>query len=273
MKNTLRFLIVGFVALFSAQLLLADVSVGTLNAYMLFSPENHESTGLKREGYSRDDYAKKIRNLSALVSGVGVDFVALQEIGSDVEAADLAMALRTDTGGEWQVCFVQGKDTYTGQDVAAVVRKRPGLRVIDARRDAALDRLLSKHVVVRLVADGKEYDVLVVHLIRPIGASAEKHAGQVSAISKWIASRATGRSQPVVAGDFNDSNQSLLPYPAANVLVGWQPTHLAGKAFDHIYSTQQAVSASVVRPPYAKKPSDAQKQAWTDHYFLWAIYK
>jgi hypothetical protein len=262
---TRRFLFAGLLALALVQSAVAALRVATLNTFLLFSPDNHEVTSMKREEMPRPVYEQKVSNLSSLIIQSGADFVGLEEIGSAIEAGDLAAALSRAGGSGWKALFVPGMDTYTGENVAAVVRMRPGLTVANYSRVAALEHL-SKHLVVTVVADGQRYDICVVHLIRPIGKNEGKHRGQVESLAAWVAGE--GTHVCVVLGDFNDTGRTLLPVFAANELTGWAPTHVTNKTFDQIYSSVRPTSAEVLRPPYAPRPNDATKQLWTDHYLL-----
>lgn len=246
----------------------ADLSVATLNTYFLFSPENTERTTLKREALTPDQYHQKVRNLATLLVSAKPDVVALQEIGSELEGEDMAQALTSlwPEGGKWEVCFSQGKDTYTGQDVVTLVRSS-AVQVRRYGRSRDLDNL-SKHLVAYVSKDNKTYAVLNVHLVRPIGEQAAKNAEQIRAISQWGAAQSGGI---VVLGDFNNDTRNLLPYREAADLTNWQATHLAGRVFDRIYSLPAPKQAQVIRPPYARKPSDAQKTLWTDHYLVVAV--
>lgn len=120
------------------------------------------------------------------------------------------------------------------------------------------------------------------HLLRPIGAQAEKQARQRAAIGGWMAeqlARQPGASV-VVAGDTNDSDtapgQSLYGVGReAGELDGFAATHLAGKCFDRLVVAGAGAwtAIEVIRPPYGPRPNDANKRVWTDHFFVGATLR
>lgn len=241
---------------------LADLKIGTLNCYFLFDPGRPEKTQLKDKGPTAEQYIKKTENLASLMKDL--DVVALQEIGGEGEARDEARL-----AGDYKVCFVQGKDTFTGQDVAVLVKPDARIKVLSVQRNQALESL-SKHVVVILTEGGKRYAILNVHLIRPIGTSAEKHARQLAAISEWIADVRNRDPQTVIVvmGDFNNTKPALPLAGNSDEKTGHAPTHLVNQAFDHIFTSGKLSEVEIVRPPYPKRPNDDLKMLWTDHYLL-----
>lgn len=166
----LRYLVV-LLALVSS--LSAAIKVGTLNCFFLVDPSRPPEGQLSEKAPTPAIYAAKLENLSGLIKGL--DVVGIQEVGSEKETQALARA------AGYQPFFVQGKDTFTGQDVGAMVSIRPGLSVKKATRVSALESL-SKHLLVTLEVDGARYAVLVVHLLRPIGKNETKHLAQLAAI-------------------------------------------------------------------------------------------
>lgn len=240
----------------------ADLKVGTLNCYLLFAPGSDHGGQLKDTELSPDAYAEKVTHLSSLLKGL--DFVGLEELGSEVDDKNMAKA-----AGTYQPLFVQGKDTYTGEDVGALVLKRAGLTVKKVSRVPVLENL-SKHLLVTLEADGKRYDVLVVHLIRPIGKNEEKHLAQLASIRAWAESvkKSTPDTTVVVLGDFNNSGKNLLPLEHSAAVTSYAPTHLTGKAFDHIFTSGKLKDVEIIRPPLPKHPNATLKALWTDHFLV-----
>lgn len=240
----------------------ADLKVGTLNCYFLFDPAKPEKTQLADKGPTQEQYPQKIENLASLIKGL--DVIGLQEIASDHEAKDLA-----SKAGAYRVCFVQGKDTYTGQDVAVLVKEDKRIHVISAQRNGKLEGL-SKHLVVLLTEGDTRYAILNVHLIRPIGKSADKHEAQLAAIRDWIAATKANDASTVliVLGDFNEPRKGMLPLSESGQFTGYAPTHLANQEYDHIFTSGTMNAIEIVRPPYPKRSNDHLKMIWTDHFLL-----
>lgn len=243
----------------------ADLSVGTLNCYLLFAPGSSPGGRLTDKELSPDAYATKVSNLASLVKGL--DFIGLEELGSDVDVKNMAKA-----AGAYQAFFVQGKDTYTGEDVGALISRRQGISVKKASRVPALENL-SKHLLVTLDADGKRYAVLTVHLLRPIGKNEAKHEAQLTSIRSWAASVKNNSPDTiiVVLGDFNDDGKAMLPMEDSAAVSGYAATHLIGKAYDHIFTSGKLSAVEIVRPPLPKRPNNTLKSLWTDHYLVKAV--
>ncbi len=249
-------------ALLSA--LRAELRVGTLNCYFLVDPARPPEGRLADKGPPAEVYSAKLDNLSGLLRDL--DVVALQEVGSEIEA--LEMARRTGMGSR----FVQGRDTYTGQDVATLVAERPGLRVRGAARVRELENL-SKHLLVTVEENGTRYAILNVHLLRPFGRNEERHLGQIRALSEWIA--ASRVAQPatvlVILGDFNNPARGILPLADSGEATEFAPTHLDNKALDRIFTSARLGSVEVVRPPLPRRPNDLLKLLWSDHFLVRAV--
>lgn len=239
----------------------AALKVGTLNCFFLVDPTRAKEGQLGDKAPAPEIYAAKLDNLSGLIRGL--DLVALQEVGSEIEAK--AFAKRAGYAAR----FVQGKDTYTGQDVATLVAERPGLVVRGATRVPELE-ILSKHLLVNVEEAGVRYAVLNVHLIRPIGRNEQKHAAQLAAIRAWAEAlkKRAPETVVVVLGDFNNPGSDLFSMRDSKTATDGAATHLEKKAFDRIFTTGALREASVVRPPYPKRPNDLLKAMWTDHYLL-----
>lgn len=249
-----------FFILTSIRLLALDVA--TLNCLFLVDPSRPPEGQLNGERPSPEVYATKLENLAGFAKGP--DLVAIQEVGSNIEASALASKM-----GGYSARFSQGTDTYTGQDVAILVANRPGLKVRSSGRVPSLGAL-SKHLLVSLEDGGSRFEVLAVHMIRPIGKNAEKHEKQLQAIREWIESQRERSPQNtvIVLGDFNNPGKDLLPYSDSGAATKFAPTHLTGKAFDRIFTTGKLAAVEVVRPPLPKRPNDLLKASWTDHYLL-----
>ncbi len=258
------------IALLISTTLFAKLPVGSLNCDLFFAPDDNPRTGMQRQPTPSDVYAEKLQNLATLVMRGDVDFLGLQEIGSAEEATALAAALQEKTSAQWIACFVQGRDTYTGENVAALVRVRPGLRLVKFERAHELDAGLSKHLVVTVNADGEWYQICVVHLIRPMNGQDNKHQRQLQLLSNWATSNSSG-ARIVVLGDFNDIGRTLLPLHSADALTGFGATHVSGREFDHIYSSVAPVDAGVCRPPYPPHPNNRAIELWSDHYLIRAV--
>jgi endonuclease/exonuclease/phosphatase family metal-dependent hydrolase len=260
--------------LFLTLALEGQVRVATMNCYLLFKPGiEHRGKVDDKHPMSADTYREKVNNLANLVKNL--DFVGLQEIGGRAELEDLARA------GGYRAAYAPGKDTFTGEEVGALY-KLNSWQVRVQGRVPSLDRLLSKHLLVTATQENRRVAFLVVHLIRPIGANAQKHQEQLDAITSW-AKGLLAQDQTlsiIVLGDTNDDSvrhgSSLLGLGIeANELTGFAPTHLVGKPFDRLILIGRGSwsDAEITRPPYSRKPNELQKTLWTDHFPLQATLR
>lgn len=249
----------------------AELKVGSLNCYLFFDPAiDHPGKVDDEHRMSAEQYRSKIENLATLTAGYNI--VALQETGGRPEVSALA------TAAHMQWVWTRGNDTATGEEVA-ILYDLPGWQVTAMGRVSELDRVVSKHVLLRAAQGKHTIYVLGVHLIRPIGAQAEKQARQLAAIKEWVqhlVSREPG-SSVLVVGDTNStvtrSGVSLFGIGReANELNGFAATHLAGKCFDRLVlaGTGSWTGIEIRRPPYGKRPNNLLTQVWTDHFFIGA---
>jgi hypothetical protein len=266
-KNLLRLLFVTLAL--AAATFAAEIKVATLNCYLLFDPAiDHPGKVDDQNRMTAAQYRTKLENLASLAKGF--DVVGLQETGGRPEVEALAKA----AGMSW--AWTRGKDTATGEEVALLYRL-PGWKVTRNGRVGELDRVLSKHLLVTATKGEARVHVLVVHLIRPIGAQAAKHEGQLKAVGAWMQGqlqRDPG-STVVVLGDTNNSETGKPLFglgSEAGELNGFAATHLTGKCFDRLVvaGTGRWAAVETRRPPYGPRPNDANKKAWTDHYLVGA---
>jgi hypothetical protein len=259
------------IVLLTVAALAADLKVGSLNCYLFFDPAiQHRGKVDDTNRMTPDQYRTKVTNLATLTRGY--DVVALQETGGRPEVTTLATAAHMS----W--AWSQGNDTATGEEVA-LLYKLPGWTVTSKGRVGALDKIVSKHLLVLATHEKERVYFLAVHLLRPIGAQAEKHDRQRAAIGKWMKEqfvREPGASV-VVIGDTNNSDRGSL-YGIGNdagELNGYAATHLGGKCFDRlVVAGAGSWSAIEIRkPPFGAKPNDANKRVWTDHVFIGANLK
>lgn len=251
--------------------LAADIKVGTLNCYLLFDPAiDHRGKVDDANRMTADQYRTKLANLATLTKGYNV--VALQETGGRAEIT----ALATAAGMSW--VFTKGNDSATGQEVG-ILHNLPGWKVTSKGRVADLDRMVSKHLLIQATKDQHRVYILAVHLLRPIGAQADRQAKQREAIGAWakgLIEREYGATV-VIVGDTNNSDRHSLYGLGreAGELNSFAATHLTGKCFDRLVvaGTGNWAVIEVLRPPYGPRPNDANKRVWTDHYFVGAVLK
>jgi hypothetical protein len=260
-----------FLALFLLGAVAAAASglrIGTLNCYLLFDPAiEHAGKVDDANRMTAEQYQTKIANLATLLRGYQI--VALQETGGREEIAALGKA----AGMSW--LWTRGRDTATGQEVG-LLHNLPGWKVIPKGRIAELDRVVSKHLLLHASRERESVYMLAVHLLRPIGAQAERQARQRQAIGDWARtlSEREPRAVVVIAGDTNFSDrQSVYGLGRdAGELNGYAATHLAGRCIDRLVVVGPGSwsHSEIRRPPFGTRPNEANKLRWTDHYFVGA---
>ena len=138
---------------------------------------------------------------------------------------------------------------------------------------AELDRVVSKHLLIQATKDKTKVYVLAVHLLRPIGAQADKQREAIGAWATGLLTREPGATV-VIAGDTNNTDRQPLYGIGreAGELNGFAATHITNKCYDRLVVTGAGKWAAieVLRPPYGLRPNDANKRVWTDHYFVGA---
>lgn len=261
----------GLILLLAVAAFAADLKVGTLNCYLLFDPAiDHRGKVDDTNQMTAEQYQQKLTNLATLTKGYNV--VALEETGGRSEV----LALAKSAGFSW--AWTQGNDTATGEEVA-VLHNLPGWTITSKGRVAALDKVVSKHLLVLAQREKERVYFLAVHLLRPIGTQAEKQFKQREAIGGWaraLLAREPG-STVVILGDTNSSEKASLfgVGKDAGELNAYEATHLTGKCFDRLVVAGAGSWSAIEirRPPYEKRPNAASKRVWTDHYFIGATLR
>jgi endonuclease/exonuclease/phosphatase family metal-dependent hydrolase len=262
--------------------------VTTLNCYFFFG--GGETTKDFQQPKTAQDYWKKTSNLVSLLPTNAPFFIALQEIGKARDVVNFSQAATARYKCGYKPIFAQGKDTYTEEDVGALLRadagwgftRKPG-------RDADLDSALSKHLVVSITNSWTALEFCVVHLRRPLGTDgAERQKAQCEALAGWAKKvlQQDTNSNVIILGDFNeakpvgDTKQTLAVlfetkpplYDAFGFTKGTVRTHGYGQAYDRVILSESLVrggnglkfeAVSVREHNYGK---GTNKLWWTDHF-------
>ena len=287
-------LVAGLLVLAPARAQEKPLQFTSLNCYFFFG--GGESSKKFNQPRLAGDYWKKATNLVSLLPTNAPLVVGLQEIGRGREALHLAQLTAAKYQLRYAPLFVQGKDTYTSEDVGALVCLDLGWGLAtQAARDPALDRWLSKHIVFRLTTAATALDICVVHLRRAIGSDGTaKQQQQNEALKIWANQRLkeNPRANLVILGDFNETKKpgdksaalAAILQPAGPLvdtftLSNLKPkTHTNGKAYDRILVSPTLTNGlagwkfstlAVREHPNGKTKTVA---AWTDHFPLTATF-
>ena len=226
------------------------VSLTTLNCNAFFG--GGETKMQLGQPQTAADFWRKAQNLVGLWPASPPAFIALEEIGGAREATYLARLAEVRYHHKFQPVFAKTKDNYTEEAVGALVDLSQGWGIVgQPGRDPLLDKVLSKHLVIKLTNNFTALEICVVHLRRPIGKYATlEQQDQNAALKKWTEDRLTKnpRANLVILGDFNEFKElgdasasvaALLPPdgPLRDAFLqagGHFETHADGKALDRI---------------------------------------
>ncbi len=253
------------------------VRIATLNTHFLFD-------GLGNEGQAtfehRGDPAKARRHREAIarvVRSLDADVLLLQEVEN--ESVLRALADSSLRGMGYAAYFVEGKDTYTGQDVAMLARiPIDKIGRTDAKEplpDGALYGV-SKNLYARTTLSGKPVTLVGLHFLAfPTDASRKaQREVQAEVIRKFIVAEMREGREVLVAGDFNDFDGAHPDaggaLPITNVLARIKQAG-RGSADDLVCAASQA-PAEERYTSYADRNrddfADPEERSAIDHILL-----
>jgi len=197
---------------------------------------------------SIEEKNEKTQNLTRLLVEAArahpIGIVGLQEIGSKEDGDALASALSKATNQEFVSLFAKGRDTYTGQNVGALLNLSSGWKVVgQPGRSSELEKAISKHLTFTIEKNHVRLHVVEVHLRVPRNKEAKAaRQNQIRAILQY-AHRflKEENSNLIIMGDFNeparpgsdDSDLNILTEngmeDAADALTGLMYTHAKTK--------------------------------------------
>jgi exonuclease III len=168
---------------------------------------------------------RKMADIAKVIRRHDPDIVHLCEV-ENLEA----LTLLNDTflaDQRYKPHFVQGRDTFTGQDVALLTRVDPDSMRYDDREGTSGDvrKNVSKHYVARLTIGDTRLALIGVHLLAGPWERARLHKrqAQADAVTQMAAEEARAGYQVIVLGDLNDydgvDRDHLSREPITNVLA------------------------------------------------------
>jgi endonuclease/exonuclease/phosphatase family metal-dependent hydrolase len=270
------------------------VSVTTLNCYAFFGGgETHMELGQPK---SSPEYWTKAQNLVSLWPTNPPLVVALEEIGGAREAVYLSRFAAQRYQHAFQPVFAETKDTFTEEAVGAMIDLSQGWKISGKPgRVAALDKDLSKHLVIMLTNNFSQLQICIVHLRRAIGQyGVRAQQNQNLALKHWAESQlaANPRANVILLGDFNETkNPGDAASPLAPVVVPAGPlrdtfslaggtfrTHANGRAYDRILISDALEKGAagwkfetVSVQPHRHGKGDERK-LFTDHFPVTAVF-
>lgn len=234
-------------------------SIATLNCFWFY--DGYTGKGkveLPREGPA---HAKKAENLVSLLPATAPLLVAVQEIGAEKDAAELARFASQRYGHPYRVLFLPAKDAKPRETVAALLDTAQGWGVVgNPSRDPELEKLLPWHLSFRMTNFYARVDVCVVRL-QPLRAANDVgfQIGQSRALASWARPvfKKDRMANVVILGDFNERRVPGSGTQGISDLIGNNPpitdpmglrpdssTHVAGVALDRILISQGLVQGA-----------------------------
>lgn len=185
------------------------LSIATFNTYFLWDgiepEEGNSNISFPHKG-NAELAREHMSQIADIIRELNADIVNLVEI----EGLD-ALEMLTDTflsDMKYEIGFVKGKDTFTGQDVA-ILSKYPIVsieRFENKGESEGKEKSVSKNYIADIEINGKTISFIGIHLLaRPMDASRlPNRQAQAAAIRVNAIERFRKGNQVVVFGDLND---------------------------------------------------------------------
>ncbi|HSI85317.1 MAG: hypothetical protein ACAI35_24025 [Candidatus Methylacidiphilales bacterium] len=274
-----------------------SITLATLNCMWFFTADGSEDGELHETDRpaTREIFERKAGHLIGLLPEQPPLIIGLQEIGGKLSLETLVASAKKRYGRDYTGLFVQGKDTYTGQDVAALFDPTQGWKLVgQPARHGDLERELSKHLVLTLEKNGTRLHICVAHLRVPKRGD-DKQSYQAQALLRWVMRHdSDGDSNVVVMGDLNEGGnpgtdtQNISPllkvpmydavYEAKGKVI---PTQASGRSLDRIIISRKLKEggaglefkdAAVIPHSYTRRNNTVDWMEYTDHYAVWATF-
>ena len=181
----------------------------------------------------RGEYQERVKAVAAAIQEIDPAILALQEVENEKVVADVARRLATDHDLEYQVAFVQGRDSYTGQDVAFLVKEdilfdesRLNFRLFSGDDNF---KSLSKHLKLDVILGDEAVTLITVHLV----TGREGRVQQARTLRAWI-EESVAEENLILLGDFNAGQRfnQTTPDSDIGIIRGFQTDTESDDLFD-----------------------------------------
>lgn len=225
---------------------LTVVSLNTEWLWDTVEPHEGRIVGFSEEESIRPpssrEYVLETYAIAKTLEAVNADIVGLIEI----ENEEVAREINQYFDEKWSVVFLQGRDSYTGQDVAILTRLEviPNTKttfpdITGKSMDGTITKKPSKVLGVGLKDGDIKYFVVVAHLISKRGSNDKKRYAQADAIRKSVIANYDAYDHFIVLGDMNDLPSSdvlqRLKGKGDNKKDLVQPADVTGDDADYSY--------------------------------------
>ena len=191
-----------------------EIDIFLLNTEFFFdNKEPHgEVVGKSVPVPTAEQYEAKAKALAELIDTHKANIVGLVEVENRAVLEKIKSYLATPD--DWQIAFDEGRDNYTGQDVALLTKFRitrgsatnfPDEREIYFVDDQEHDVNPSKILGVELKIDNQPFYVLIAHLISRRNQNDAKRLAQATVVRRQAVKAMMGEKNVIVMGDINDT--------------------------------------------------------------------
>ncbi len=158
------------------------------------------------------EWKAKAKRIAQKIDDIGANIVAMIEVENRTVMDEVKKNLAN--ADSWHVIFKEGRDNYTGQDVALLSKFAPDwssvtnfpdeheIYVVDGKEQSTSP---SKALGVRLTVSGQPVYVIVGHLISRRSSNDAKRHAQASVIRRQAIKAMNRGENVIVSGDMNDT--------------------------------------------------------------------
>lgn len=171
-----------------------------------------------------EQYEAKAKTIAGLIDTHKANIVGLVEVENRAVLEKVKYYLASPD--DWQIVFDEGRDTYTGQDVALLTKFRvvpgsstnfPDEREVYFVDGQERDVNLSKILGVELRIDNQPFYVLIAHLISRRDSNDSKRLAQATVVRRQAVKELMADKNVILMGDMNDTPAT----PVINRLRGF----------------------------------------------------
>lgn len=179
------------------------------------------------------EYAERVTTTAAAIAEMKPTILALQEVENRKVVIDLANELADQHNLDYEVAFEEGKDSFTGQDVAFLVEagllfEASRYRFPNAFRSKGY-KDISKHLKLEAIIADEAFTLVTVHLI----TSDDNREKQALTLRGWI-ENTVATDNLIILGDFNARQRfnQTRPNSEMGIIRGFQTDTQKDDLFD-----------------------------------------
>lgn len=254
------------------------VTIGTFSLDFAFDDiDDRSELANSQNAATEEDWAWKRDTLAKAIKEADLDILAVQSIGGEREAIELASAIGEIDGPAYELAFIESTDSFTGQQVALFSR----YAVVETKR---FELAVSKQMVAEVAFPNDQHLNVVVVQLRPGKYSAQQkaRATEAKAIKRSVG-RLKGPSV-ILGGTYAMylPDEEGYKESAAGHLAGAptrskdddcsdsgfsaRKTHRSGKALDRIFTCGVVLEGATTHGQGIlwRGEADPTKGSWSD---------